>query len=94
MSNIINTQNFNSNNPVFMRNNAEENISRFSQAPVSIPKYSINDVLKERDEFRKTVTKKHYENVQKEETKSCAGKFFAMCAAVCAFLVLESKKII
>lgn len=96
MSNIINTQNYISENPVYAAKISEENTtaSRFSQAPVSIPKYSLNQSLKEKDEFRNSARMVYKENEQAKENMSLFKKICLLGAAIGAFIVLESKKII
>ena len=94
MSNIINTQNFCGDNPVYDKKLSEKNISRYSEAPVSRPKFSIKQALKEKDEFRKTVYIEQKSDKTTEEVKSGIGKFLAICAAIGGFLLLEAKKII
>ena len=94
MSNIINTQNYISENPVYAAKISEENSYRFSEAPVSIPKYSLTDTLNGKDEFRKSARAVWKENEQAKENMSLFKKIFLACAAIGTFIVLEAKKII
>ena len=94
MSNIINSQNFCGDNPVYEKKLSEGNISRYSEAPSVMPKYSIHNALKERDEFRKNVNQMHNTQTEIDNAKTGIGKFLALFAAIGGFLVLEAKKII
>lgn len=53
MSNIINSQNIQINNTV--SSGRKNTATNYTEAPQSLPKYSISDVLREQDEFRHSV---------------------------------------
>ena len=72
----------------------QESMSRYSAAPVSIPKYSINQAFKEKDEFRKMVGKSYREQKESKENSRVLSKVLALCAAIGAFVILDHKKII
>ena len=61
--------------------------------PDKLPKYSIYNDLKERDEFRKSVELELH-NTKSKENKSYLTKFLTVCAAIGTLLALEYKKII
>ncbi len=94
MSNIINTQNNDSENPVYSRRILNENTSRFSQAPLKLPKYSLNKALKEKDEFRLRAENNLYTSEKSHEKMSLFKKILLAGSAVAAFIILEAKKII
>lgn len=94
MSNIINTQNSNTETPVFATKIAEGTFSRYSQAPSVIHKYSLNNALKGRDEFRKSANFAYNENKKRKENTSIFNKLLLALSGIGIFVVLEKKNII
>ncbi len=92
MSKIISNQN--GGKPVYYGNKSNENISRFSQAPLYLPKYSINTALKERDIFRKQAEYNLRESKNTNENSNLFKKLMLFGSAIAAFIVLEKRKII
>ena len=93
MSNIINSPNINNTNPITAKNISETSVPARNigvvEAPQQLPKYSINKVLQEKDEFRKNVL---YSNYQSAKKKSILPKIGVILAAVFGFLILKRKK--
>ncbi len=70
MSNIINSQNYNINN-IYTQSAVSmgKKSPAFVEAPNHLPKYSIDDVLNERDEFRHQIFENQRETLKKKQSK-------------------------
>ena len=90
MSNNINAQNLDGKNPVY----EQQNISRFMQAPDSLPKYSLNKVLLEKDEFRSSVKAAYKEQALEQEKTSIFKTVLIAILGAGTFAFLLKKKII
>lgn len=92
MSNILNSQNVNINNPIPAKKIGEENKqSRYIEAPQSLPKYSIDKVLQEKDEFRKNIKQNQYEQLYKKKNNGIL-KIGVILVAIAGFFILKGKK--
>lgn len=92
MSNILNSQNTNINNAIPARKIGGENKqTRYIEAPQSLPKYSIDKVLEEKDEFRKNIKLAQYEELYKKKSNGLL-KIGVILAAVTGFFLLKGKK--
>jgi len=93
MSNIRNIQNF-TGQQRFSGLFSSQNTGRFSSAPSSIYKYSINEVLREKDEFRKDAQEAYKYSQKHKKNMNTFKKLLAFGASIGAILLLEAKKII
>lgn len=93
MSNMQNAQNI-TKQQVFTGLFSSKSPSRFSNAPSSIYKYSINDALLEKDEFRKEALEAYKYSQKHKKNMNAFKKLLAFGAAIGAILMLEAKKII
>lgn len=92
MSNILNTQNTNVNNEIPARKlEAKSNFGRYIEAPQSLPKYSIDKVLQEKDEFRRNIIQTQNETLYKKKSNGLF-KLGIILAAVGSFFLLKGKK--
>ena len=92
MSNILNTQNTNVNNEIPARKlGGKSNFSRYIEAPQSLPKYSIDKVLQEKDEFRRNIIQTQNETLYKKKSNRLL-KLGIILAAVGSFFLLKGKK--
>lgn len=83
MSNIINSQNpYINNTTAYGRKN---NTALYTQAPASLPKFSIDNFLNEKDEFRKNVLKNQKQYLSKPESNF---KLFASVLAITGLIIL------
>lgn len=91
MSNMINSQNTNINNVIPARKiDGNIEFKRFVEAPQSLPKYSIDKILNEKDEFRRNLRINEYEKQNKK--KSGLLKLGVILAAITGFFLLKGKK--
>lgn len=94
MSNILSTQNTNVNNEIPARKlEAKSNFGRYIEAPQSLPKYSIDKVLQEKDEFRRNIVQTQNETLYKKKSNGLL-KLGIMLATVGGFFLLKGKKLI
>ena len=94
MPNIIISQNKSCNNEYEKsKRKITPNFGRYIEAPKSLPKYSIDKVLEEKDEFRRTITKNQSENLYKKKNNNFF-KLGMILAAVGGFFLIKNKKLI
>ncbi|HIS89222.1 TPA: hypothetical protein IAA87_07350 [Candidatus Avigastranaerophilus faecigallinarum] len=94
MPNIIISQNKSCNNEYEKsKRKITPNFGRYIEAPKSLPKYSIDKVLEEKDEFRRTITKNQNENLYKKKNNNFF-KLGMILAAVGGFFLIKNKKLI
>jgi len=93
MSNLINSTNININNEIAAKKlhfgNKE---SFFVEAPQSLPKYSIDKVLQEKDDFRKQIILQQNETWNKQNKRRILPKIGIILAAAAGFFILKKKK--
>lgn len=89
MSNLLNSQITNNNNPIPARKLSQEKVSRYIQAPQNVPQYSINEILQEKDEFRRNVSLAQYQ--QQNRKKSSFLKICAALTAITAYFIIKCK---
>ncbi len=88
MTNIINSQDIRLNNTIHYGKKSQP--SEYIQAPQSLPKYSLNDVLNEKDEFRKNVLRQQKQTHSKPKFNF---KRFASVSALTGLIIfLLTKK--
>lgn len=93
MSNILSTQNTNVNNEIPARKlEAKSNFGKYIEAPQSLPKYSIDKVLQEKDEFRRNIVQTQNETLYKKKSNNGLLKLGIVLAAVGSFFLLKGKK--
>lgn len=93
MSNILNSQNMNINNTIAARKiSGNTNSTNNILAPASLPKYSIDKVLQEQDEFRRNIRTAQNEQLYKTNKKHPLIKLGVILAAVGGFFLLKGKK--
>ena len=92
MSDIINSYSTNINHPAaVMPVTMGKNKQYYIEAPQSLPRYSIDSVLKERDEFRKEVTLNQINELYPVKKPFSLKKIGFILAAIGGFLLLSSK---
>lgn len=96
MSNIINSQMNINNNSIVAKNLTDSSVQQRKigviSAPESLPKYSINKVLQEKDEFRKTTISQNYiKSENSKKRKSNLLKLGFILSAVAGFFILKRK---
>ncbi len=93
MSYILNSQNMNINNTIAARkignNSSAENTIL---APSSLPKYSIDKVLQEQDEFRRNIRTAQNAQLYPQKKKHPFIKLAIVLTAVGSALLLKGKK--
>ena len=90
MSNILNSQISSDTNPIPAWKLGKEKKSRLVQAPKQVYTYSIDDELKKKDEFRKSVTLAQADELYGRK-KSVFPKICAVLAAVTAYFIFKCK---
>ncbi len=92
MTNLLNSQITNNYNVVPARRiSSENNRSRCIEAPKTLPKYSIEDSLKQKEEFRKSVIQQ--QNIESfTNKKKSPAKVIIVLAAIAGFFLLKGKK--
>jgi hypothetical protein len=91
MTNLLNTQISANNNPIGAKKlkNAQ-NSSGYIEAPQTMYRYSINQELKEKDEFRKQIVQQNYKSYHKKD--NTMAKMTFILAAIAGFFALTTKK--
>ncbi len=92
MSNLLITQNANTDNQIAaskIGSNTQK--GRYIEAPQYLPKYSIDKVLREKDEFRRNITQQQNEKLYKKKNNFLL-KLGVILAAVGGFFLLKGKK--
>lgn len=93
MSNILNSQNMNINNTIAAKKISNNtNYTSNIMAPASLPKYSIDKVLQEQDEFRRNIRTAQNEQLYKTNKKHPLLKLGVILAAVGGMFLLKGKK--
>ncbi len=93
MSNLINSPNINISNEIAAKKlHSGHKESFFIEAPQSLPKYSINKVLQEKDDFRKEIILQHNETWNKKNKRKILPKIGIILAAAAGLFILKKKK--
>ncbi len=94
MTNILNTRNINSDNIIPAKKlSSETKTGRCIEAPQSLPEYSIEKTLREKDEFRKEIIQQ--QNMQSnKKKKKIFPKLIVCIAAAAGYFLLKGKKTI
>ena len=93
MSDLINSTNMNINSEIAAKKlSKNDERPAFIEAPKSLPKYSINGVLQEKDDFRKNIIMQQNPDLFSEKKKSILPKIGVMVAAAAGFLIFKKKK--
>jgi hypothetical protein len=90
MSNILNAHISQINNQIPARKLAQETGKRQIQAPQYLYQYSIDDALKEKEEFRKNVTLSQNKSLKKTN-KSLYTKTGLFLAVITAYFIHKCK---
>ena len=92
MSNLLITQKTNTDNKIAASKiGSSTQKSRDVEAPQYLPKYSIDKVLREKDEFRRNITQQQNEKLYKKKNNFLL-KLGVIFAAVGGFFLLKGKK--
>lgn len=93
MSYILNSQNMNINNTIAARKiSNNSNTGNGIIAPSSLPKYSIDKVLQEQDEFRRNIRTAQNAQLYPTKKKHPLIKLAVVLAAVSGAFLLKGKK--
>ena len=90
MSNILNSQISSDTNPIPAWKLGKAKKSRLVQAPQQVYKYSIDDELKKKDEFRKNVTLAQADELYGRKS-STFPKICTVLAAITAYFIFKCK---
>lgn len=91
MTNVLNSQIMNNYNTIPVRKiSPETRGSRYIEAPVCLPEYSIQDELKKKEELRKNVMQQQYAELFKNK-KKFPSKIIFILAAIAGVFFLKKK---
>ncbi len=91
MSNLLIPQNSNINNEIAASKLfSKSSTGRYIEAPQSLPKYSIDKALQEKDDFRRTIIQEQNKGLYKKKNNPFL-KIGLILAAVGGFLLFKKK---